>query len=79
MARATLEIAAMLGGITTPCPQCGRQHVTVFKLRHLKDAFFHRLGEFYAYADHTGLDNETCTNSGKSPNWGGPAKPPSTG
>jgi len=77
MARATLEIAAMFGGITTPCPQCGRQqHVTRLKLRHISDSFFQRLGEFYAYVDHEDPNRkEQCANSGKSPNWGGPAQP----
>lgn len=76
MARATLQVVDMFGGITTACPQCGRQHVTVFKLRHITDNFFRRLGEFYQYAEHTDVTgNGKCLNSGKSPNWGGPTKP----
>ena len=76
MARAT-QAAEMFGGISTACPQCFRQHITVFKLRHISDNFFRRLGEFYAYEVHEDLNrNEQCTNSGKSPDWGGPAGPP---
>jgi hypothetical protein len=67
----------MFGGISTACPQCGRQHTTVFKLRHIKDSFFRRLGEFYAFAEHEDpKNNERCDNSGKNPDWGGPARPP---
>ena len=76
MARATLEIAGMLGGIKTTC-SCGRNHITVFKLRHIKDDLFRRVGEFYAYAEHNVPEGDIkCANSGKSPNWGGPASPP---
>jgi hypothetical protein len=66
----------MFGGITTACPQCGRQHVTVFKLRHISDSFFRKLGEFYQYSKHADDDGQECSNSGKSPDWGGPAAPP---
>jgi len=75
MARATLQIVDMFGGITTACPQCGRQHITVFKLRHITDSVFGRLGQFYKYDEHTDEKNERCINSGKHPNWGGPAEP----
>ncbi len=74
--RNATQAAEVFGGISTACP-CGRQHVTVFKLRHIKDNFFRRLGEFYAFAEHDSPQtNKHCDNSGKSPDWGGPAKPP---
>lgn len=77
MTRATLDIAGMFGGISTACPECGReQHVTPLKLRHHSDSFFRRLGELYEYVRHDDADGKECPNSGKSPNWGGPAKPP---
>ena len=30
--------------VRTRCPQCGRKHITVFRLRHVSDSFFVQLG-----------------------------------
>lgn len=62
--------------VTGRCPQCGREHVTIFRLRHLSDSLFGQLGRFFQYAAHETPDGATCENSGKSPEWGGPAKLP---
>ncbi len=58
--------------ITTPCPVCGRQHITVFRLRHLSDSIFRKVGQYYRYAKHFdyGRDKQ-CSNSDKNPDWGG--------
>jgi hypothetical protein len=31
----------------TRCPQCGREHIIVFRLRHVSDSFFVQLGHFF--------------------------------
>jgi hypothetical protein len=33
--------------VRTRCPQCGRKHVTVFRLRHVSDSLFVHLGHFF--------------------------------
>jgi len=38
--------------VRTRCPQCGRKHITVFRLRHVSDSFFLQLGHFFRYARH---------------------------
>lgn len=60
--------------VTGRCPQCGREHITIFRLRHISDSFFARLGEFFRYAEHERPDGATCENSDKPPEWGGPAR-----
>lgn len=56
--------------VKSSCPKCGRNHVTVFKLRHISDSFFAKLGDFYEYAVHSDPQGLTCTNSAQHPNWG---------
>ena len=49
----------------TRCPQCGRKHITVFRLRHVSDSFFVQLGHFFRYARHFDFQRlRWCTNSG---------------
>jgi len=56
--------------VTAACPVCGRQHITVFKLRHYSDSLFSNLGNFYRYAKHLDSSgNFWCSNSEQSPNW----------
>jgi hypothetical protein len=56
--------------VRTRCPQCGRKHITVFRLRHVSDSFFVQLGHFFRYANHFDfLRLRWCTNSGQHPNW----------
>jgi hypothetical protein len=52
------------------CPQCGRKHITVFRLRHVSDSFFLQLGHFFRYARHFDFQRlRWCTNSGQHPKW----------
>jgi hypothetical protein len=52
------------------CPQCGRKHITVFRLRHVSDSFFAQLGHFFRYAKHFDFHRlRWCTNSGQHPKW----------
>jgi hypothetical protein len=52
------------------CPQCGRKHITVFRLRHVSDSFYVQLGHFFRYAKHFDFQRlRWCTNSGQHPNW----------
>jgi len=52
------------------CPQCGRKHITVFRLRHVSDSFFVQLGYFFRYARHFDFARlRWCSNSGQPPNW----------
>jgi len=56
--------------ITTTCPVCGREHITVFRLRHISDDFFRRVGLYYRYARHFNWRRmRWCTNSERAPNW----------
>jgi hypothetical protein len=56
--------------VRTRCPQCGRKHITVFRLRHVSDNFFVQLGHFFRYAKHFDfLRLRWCKNSGQHPNW----------
>jgi hypothetical protein len=56
--------------VRTRCPQCGRKHITVFRLRHVSDSIFVELGHFYRYARHFDfLRLRWCPNSGQHPNW----------
>jgi hypothetical protein len=56
--------------VRTRCPQCGRKHITVFRLRHVSDSFFVQLGHFFRYAKHFDFRRlRRCTNSGQHPNW----------
>jgi hypothetical protein len=58
--------------VRTRCPQCGRKHITVFRLRHVSDSIFVQLGHFFRYARHFDfLRLRWCTNSGQHPNWSG--------
>jgi hypothetical protein len=38
--------------VRTRCPQRGRKHITVFRLRHVSDSFFVQLGHVFRYAKH---------------------------
>src|SRR5690242_21362176 len=52
--------------VRTRCPQCGRKHITVFRLRHVSDSFFVQLGHFFRYARHFDFQRlRWCTNSGQ--------------
>ena len=54
----------------TRCPQCGRKHITVFRLRHVSDSIFVQLGHFFRYAKHFDFARlRWCPNSGQHPNW----------
>ena len=54
----------------TRCPQWGRKHITVFRLRHVSDSFFVQLGHFFRYARHFDFQRlRWCSNSGQHPNW----------
>ena len=56
--------------VRTRCPQCGRKHITAFRLRHVSDSFFVQLGHFFRYAKHFDFRRlRWCTNSGQHPNW----------
>ena len=56
--------------VRTRCPQCGREHITVFRLRHVSDSFFVQLGHFFLYARHFDFQRlRWCTNSGQHPKW----------
>lgn len=56
--------------VVSPCPTCGRRHITVFKLRHRSDSFFTKVGDFYRYARHFDFKRlRVCPNSAKSPQW----------
>jgi hypothetical protein len=56
--------------VSTRCPQCGRKHITVFRLRHVSDSFFVQLGQFFRYAKHFDFYRlRWCPNSGRHPNW----------
>ncbi len=56
--------------VRTRCPQCGRKHMTVFRLWRASDSFFVQLGHFFRYAKHFGfLRLRWCTNSDQHPNW----------
>ena len=51
--------------VRTRCPQCGRKHITVFRLRHVSDSFFVQLGHFFRYARHFDFQRlRWCINSG---------------
>ena len=52
------------------CPQCGRKHITVFRLRHVSDSLFLQLGQFFRYARHFDYQRlRWCSNSGQHPDW----------
>jgi hypothetical protein len=52
------------------CPQCGRKHITVFRLRHVSDSLFLQLGHFFRYARHFNFRRlRWCPNSGQHPDW----------
>jgi hypothetical protein len=52
------------------CSQCGRKHITAFRLRHVSDSFFVQLGDFFRYAKHFDFRRlRWCINSGQQPNW----------
>ncbi len=53
------------------CPQCGRKHITVFRLRHVSDSLFLQLGHYFRYARHLNFHGlRWCPNSGQHPDWG---------
>lgn len=61
--------------VTSRCPQCGREHITVFKLRHISDEMMDRLvslklGDFFRYEVHDDLVGARCLNSAQHPDWG---------
>jgi len=57
--------------VRTRCPQCGRNHITVLRLRHVSDSFFVQLGHFFRYTRHFDFQRlRWCINSGRHPNWG---------
>jgi hypothetical protein len=50
------------------CPQCGRKHITVFRLRHVSDSFFLQLGDYFRYARHLNFQRlRWCDNSDQHP------------
>jgi hypothetical protein len=50
------------------CPQCGRRHITVFRLRHVSDGWFLQLGQYFRYARHLNFQRlRWCANSGRHP------------
>lgn len=52
------------------CPQCGRKHITVFRLRHVSDSVFLQLGHYFCYARHLDFQRlRWCPNSGQHPHW----------
>ena len=52
------------------CPHCGRNHITIFRLRHVSDSLFLHLGHFFRYARHFDFYRlRWCTNSDKHPDW----------
>jgi len=51
--------------VRTRCPQCGRKHITVFRVRHVSDSFFLQLGHFFRYARH--VDPELGATSEMEP------------
>lgn len=54
----------------TRCPQCGRKHITVFRLRHVSDSLFLHLGHYFRYARHLNFQRlRWCSNSGQHPDW----------
>jgi hypothetical protein len=54
----------------TRCPQCGRKHITVFRLRHVSDSLFLRLGHYFRYAGDLNFRRlRWCSNSGQHPDW----------
>ena len=56
--------------IRAKCPQCGRQHITVFRLRHVSDGFFVQLGQFFRFAKHIDFRRlRWCANLGQHPDW----------
>jgi hypothetical protein len=66
--------------VRTRCPQCGRKHITVFRLRHVSDSIFSHLGYFFRYAKHFDFRRlRWCTNSEQHPKWrpsqAAPSKP----
>ncbi len=61
--------------VQTRCPKCQREHITVFRLRHISDEMLRKLsdlklGDFFCYTVHTDLQGATCANSAQHPNWG---------
>jgi hypothetical protein len=64
------EDSAVKYTVRTRCPQCGRKHITVFRLRHVSDSFFTQLGHFFRYTRHFDFHRlRWCINSGQHPNW----------
>jgi hypothetical protein len=56
--------------VRTRCPQCGRKHITVFRLRHVSDSLFLQLGHHFRYARHLDIQRlRWCINSGQHPDW----------
>lgn len=56
--------------ITTTCPACHRNKVTVYRLKHVAERMSMRVGEFFKYSYHLDTQNKMqCPNSGKHPAW----------
>ena len=61
----------------TRCPQCGRKHITVFRLRHVSDSFFVQLGHYFRYARHFDFPRlRWCPISGQHRTGDLPKRPP---
>jgi len=56
--------------VQSRCPQCGREHITTWRLRHISDSMFARIGEFFRYEVHDDLVGAQCANSNQHPDWG---------
>ena len=48
--------------VRTRCPQCGRKHITAFRLRHVSDGFFVQLGHFF-FATQSTLTSDVCAGA----------------
>lgn len=56
--------------VIAKCPVCGRQHITVFRLRHISDSLWVRIGQSFRYAAHFDFRRmRRCANSGRNPKW----------
>lgn len=56
--------------VTTRCPQCGRDHITAWRLRHVSDSLFAVIGDFFRYARHDISEGVPCPSSVQRPDWG---------
>ncbi len=55
--------------VKAKCPKCNREHITVFKLRHISDSVFASLSSFFRYEEHRKENGRRCPNSFKPPQW----------